>query len=362
LLEYFTVGTQIGAFLVSRDEMRVINNFPCTLREIERSLAVLELTLKGVGELDPAYVAEVLEPACREHLAWLHAALLTPLTETLARYRNLIIVPHDALHYLPFHALYDGERYLIETHQVQYLPAAGLLAHMCHAERSPARFLRGGAKHLARQGDPSLDSHRNVLHGANPLRVTAAMDTGLALILAHTAAGRLPAVLDEARAVAASLPAARLLTEDEASLARLAQHAADCRLLHLAAHGVFRGDNPLFSYLQLADGPLRLLDVYGLRLAADLVTLSACETGAGRARGGDLTGLCRGFFAAGARTLVVSLWRVDDAATAELMVVFYRELAAGRSPAAALRVAQLEGLARYGHPYYWAPWVVVGSM
>jgi CHAT domain-containing protein len=279
-----------------------------------------------VGELDPAYVTAVLEPACREHLAWFYRALLAPLTEALARYRSLIIVPHDALHYLPFHALYDGERYLIEAHQVQYLPAAGLLAR------------------------------------ARPFGFPNPKPEGSVLILAHTADGRLPAVLDEARAVAASLPAACLLTEDEASLARLVEHAADCRLLHLAAHGVFRGDNPLFSYLQLADGPLRLLDVYGLRLAADLVTLSACETGAGRARGGDLTGLCRGFFAAGARTLVVSLWRVDDAATAELMVVFYRELAAGRSPAAALRVAQLEGLARYGHPYYWAPWVVVGSM
>jgi CHAT domain-containing protein len=92
------------------------------------------------------------------------------------------------------------------------------------------------------------------------------------------------------------------------------------------------------------------------------VTLSACETGLGRAAGGDLVGLCRGFLAAGARTLVVSLWRVDDAATAELMAAFYRQLTAGQSPAAALRAAQLAGLARYGHPYYWAPWVVVGNV
>jgi tetratricopeptide (TPR) repeat protein len=330
LLEYFTIGTQIVAFLVSRSEVRVAADFPCTLRELERSLAVLDLTLKGIDALAPEYVAEVLEPACREHLGWFYRALLAPLSATLAHYHKLIVVPHDVLHYLPFHALHDGERYLIETHEVRYLPAAGLLA-----SRRETVIVRSGFC------DEAISP---------------------ALILAHTAHGRLPAVLDEVRAVAANLPAARLLIEDEATLPRLAEHAAGCRLLHLAAHGVFRDDNPLFSYLQLADGPLRLLDVYGLRLAADLVTLSACETGLGRAAGGDLAGLCRGFFAAGARALVVSLWRVDDAATAELMAAFYHQLTAGQSPAVALRAAQLAGLARYEHPYYWAPWVGVGNV
>jgi len=362
LVEYFTFDQQVIAFLVGRAELRVIADFPCTPREIERALAVLDLTLKGIAGLAPEYVTEVLEPAGREHLGWFYRVLLAPLADILARYRKLIVVPHGNLHYLPFHALHDGEHYLIETHEVRYLPAAGLLARACHAERSPAWFARGGAKHLSlRRGDPSLDSRGNILHGANPPRVTAALNCNPALILAHTAQGRLPAVLDEAQAVAANLPAARLLIEDAATLPRLIEHAAGCRLLHLAAHSVFRDDNPLFSYLQLADGPLRLLDVYGLRLDADLVTLSACETGLGRAAGGDLVGLCRGFLAAGAAALVVSLWRVDDAATAGLMAAFYRELAAGRSPAAALRAAQLAGLAQYQHPYYWAPWVVVGN-
>lgn len=103
------------------------------------------------------------------------------------------------------------------------------------------------------------------------------------------------------------------------------------------------------------------MDIYDLRLDADLVVLSACETGVRQVHGGDLVGLCRGFLTAGARNLLVSLWRVDDAATAELMAAFYRGLAAGEGIAASLRAAQLAALARQPHPYFWAPFVVIGG-
>jgi CHAT domain-containing protein len=178
--------------------------------------------------------------------------------------------------------------------------------------------------------------------------------------MGYSDGGRLPYVEGEVEAVAACVPRPHLFTEDEATLSRLREQAGQCGLLHLAAHGVFRGDNPLFSFLQLADEPLRLLDVYGLKLRADLVTLSACETGMSQLKGGDLIGLCRGFFYAGASSLVVSLWRVDDEATAELMTSFYRGLVAGKATCAALREAQLEILSQYRHPYYWAPFVLVG--
>jgi len=203
---------------------------------------------------------------------------------------------------------------------VQYVPAASILA-FCHRKET-TRFLP-------------------------------------ALIMGYSDAGRLPYVEGEVEAVAACVPRPRLFTGDEATLSRLREQAGECGLLHLAAHGVFRGDNPLFSFLQLADEPLRLLDVYGLKLRADLVTLSACETGMNQLKGGDLIGLCRGFFYAGASSLVVSLWRVDDETTAELMTSFYRGLVAGKATCAALREAQLEILSQYRHPYYWAPFVVV---
>jgi CHAT domain-containing protein len=330
LLEYFAIGQQLVAFLISRKGLSVVTDFPFSIQEVERSLAVLELTLKGVGSLAPEYVEEVLTPASREHLRWLYRALLVPLGDVISCYGKLIIAPHDALHYLPFHALYDGQRYLIETHQVQYVPAASILP-FCHRN----------------QGQTS-----EVSADFGSLKA--------ALVMGYSDGGRLPYVEGEVEAVAACVPRPHLFTEDEATLSRLREQAGECGLLHLAAHGVFRGDNPLFSFLQLADEPLRLLDVYGLKLRADLVTLSACETGMSQLKGGDLIGLCRGFFYAGASSLVVSLWRVDDEATAELMTSFYRRLVAGKATCAALREAQLEILSQYRHPYYWAPFVLVG--
>jgi CHAT domain-containing protein len=127
----------------------------------------------------------------------------------------------------------------------------------------------------------------------------------------------------------------------------------------------------MLSSLSLADRRLTLAEVARLRLGADLVALSGCETGRGRLYGADLISLAGGFLGAGARSLLVSLWRVDDATTARLMSGFYRALRRGEGRAAALRTAQLGLLAlgrerpieydAYRHPAYWAPFVLVGE-
>jgi CHAT domain-containing protein len=132
-------------------------------------------------------------------------------------------------------------------------------------------------------------------------------------------------------------------------------------VLHLACHGYFRPDNPLFSSLRLADGWLTVRDAYDLDLSCDLVTLSACETGVSAiAPGDELIGLARGFFSAGAPALLVSLWRVDDHITADMMASFYKQLREGDGPAAALRHAQRELLERHPHPFFWSPFVLLG--
>jgi CHAT domain-containing protein len=141
------------------------------------------------------------------------------------------------------------------------------------------------------------------------------------------------------------------------------------RVLHLASHGVL-DESPAFSRLLLApepdgseDGRLEVHEVFELELGADLAVLSACDTGLGkRLRGEGILGLSRAFFAAGARRLLVSLWRVADRSTAPLMVAFYREMKDGAAPAEALRRAKRE-LAedpRTSHPYYWAPFILQG--
>ena len=256
----------------------------------------------------------------------LYDALWRPLA---ARLRGRVtLVPHGPLHYLPFAALHDGEGWLARKHGLRVLPSAN------------AGLLLGG------QGAAG-----NALILANP-------DTGVAANdLVHAEA--------EANAIAERLPGARLLTRGRASESALRGLAGDARYVHLASHGKFQSADPLKSYLLLSpdkdnDGVLSVDEIYGLRLNADLVALSACETGLGRGNAGDdLVGFSRGFFFAGARALLASYWAVDDAATADLMRAFYANLARG-DKAEALRRAQLELMAARPEPFYWAAFYLAG--
>jgi len=319
LMAYFVARDQIVAFLVSQTQVVPASNL-ASLEAISQYLDKLRFSLRR--EADES----------RNHLAQLHRALLTPFKPHLSdsRVRRLIIVPHDLLFHLPFHALHDGQRYLLERFEVVYLPVASLLGQWS---------------------------------GQRPRR---------ALIVGHDHDGRLPAALKEAQTIYEILAAVasktgiepHLLLSEDATEARLRQHAADCGVLHLATHGVFRQDNPLFSALRLADNWLTLADVERLALPqAPLVTLSACETGLGDLRRGDIFGLSQAFMQAGAASLVVSLWPVPDESTRQLMIHFYRSLVAGKSKAAALRSAQLtlRSDPAYGHPLHWAGFVLIGD-
>jgi CHAT domain-containing protein len=153
----------------------------------------------------------------------------------------------------------------------------------------------------------------------------------------------------------------RVLADAAATVAALRESVPGADLVHLACHGEFRADNPYFSQLTLADGPLTLRDATTLPLADTLVTLSACETGVNLVGGGDeVIGLVRGFLLAGAAGVVSTLWTVDDQTTASLMTTFYAGLRRGLSPTAALTVAQRELMGRDLHPYHWAAFTVHG--
>lgn len=146
----------------------------------------------------------------------------------------------------------------------------------------------------------------------------------------------------------------------------------DYLYLHLATHGFVNEANSGLSGLILAqdstssdDGILHLGEIYNLEMNADLVVLSACETGLGQiARGEGIIGLTRGFLYAGAQNLLVSLWQVNDQTTADLMVDFYDRMLAGSSKAGALREAKLALIKRHpedAKPYYWSPFVLIGN-
>jgi CHAT domain-containing protein len=140
----------------------------------------------------------------------------------------------------------------------------------------------------------------------------------------------------------------------EATQQRLSEDGPACHFIHIASHGHFRPDSPLFSAIQLGDGVLNLYDLYRMNLPVELLTLSGCVTGMNTVEEGDeLLGLTRGLFYAGARSLLLSLWDVDDRSTADFMKHFYRELQKGRK-INAFQVATMKVRERYPHPYHWA--------
>jgi CHAT domain-containing protein len=187
--------------------------------------------------------------------------------------------------------------------------------------------------------------------------------------MGYSSGGSLAYCLDEARAISELLTKnpvigqCQLYLEEEAQHQRFEAEAGERQLIHLATHAQFRQDDPLFSALLLAGGELTAQDLFNSELKASLVTFSACETGLGALSGGDeLLGLSRACLYAGASSLLLSLWRVEDQSVAELMKTFYSQLLAGKRKGTALRQAQLTLLQTetYRHPFFWAPFILIG--
>ncbi|RLG44531.1 MAG: hypothetical protein DRN92_07870, partial [Thermoproteota archaeon] len=300
-------------------------------REIARTWQELQRTAPLYTSPERPDLSTTLTELSRQMLGSLYEGLMRPLMPFLREAKHLLIAPDGPLFEVPFHALHDGEAYLLERYEVTYTPSAGVL-RLCRESRR---------RRSAGKGRP--------------------------IVVGYSGGGELPHIMDEIRAVSRALPEALILMGEEATLARLRELTGRSPLLHLATHALFRRDNPMFSALQLSGGEwLRVMDLYTLRLDGALVTLSGCETGRHRLRGGDLLGLSRGFLCAGASALVVSLWPVADISTALLMERFYARLVSGETASSALREAQLElwryeeerdgRLIRpYSHPFFWAP-------
>jgi CHAT domain-containing protein len=256
------------------------------------------------------------------HLRQLYQEVFAPVRAHLSA-RHLIIVPHGVLHYLPFHALRDDTGYLIDSFTISYAPSGSIFAH---CQEKPAR-------------------------GDGPSLVLGIPDE------------RAPLILQEVRAVAEMVPAAELLVGAQANEQALRDKGLQSRVIHIATHGKFRQDNPMFSGIRLGDAYLNLYDLYQLKLDAELVTLSGCATGMNVVTPGDeLLGLIRGLLYAGAHSLLLTLWDVHDQSTADFMAIFYRRFRDGADKAAALRDAMIELRERYPHPYHWAPFTLIGKI
>lgn len=329
VVEYFTTGDHVSAFVVSRDQVRVARDIT-SKSEIDRCIATLRFQIEKFNygsEYVEAYFGQ-MRRATNDILAQLYAKIFAPL-EPMISGDQLIVVPHGALHYVPFHALYDGSQYLIDRFEVSSVPSASVLK-LCRTSRGSS-------------GDSDVKSD----------------DMLVALGLAETGT---PDIEEEIDSLAALFSNSVTLTGKQATRANLLEAAPRARFLHLASHGYFRRDNPMFSFLKLADANLNFYNLLDLRLSAELVTLSACHTGVNKVFPGDeLHGLVRGFLYAGARSVVASLWAVSDRSTADFMRDMYSQIRAGSSKRAAIRHAQLAIKDAYGHPYYWAPFVLMGN-
>lgn len=290
----------------------------------------------------------------------IYKKLFQPLESHLTKARKLVIVPDGALAYLPFETLVSENKtiptYLLERFSISYAPSASALAALI-AHRAPVAT---EAKGIVAFGDPQY---------ARP-------ESGEGQPVRGGELRQLPYTRIEVNEIAALFPAAerRVFLGIDAHEQNVKAIPLDqYRYLHFAAHGIIDEDHPARSGIMLSvgartneDGMLQMNEVMRLKLNADLVTLSACRTGLGKLLNGEgMIGLTRSFLYAGAESVAVSLWSVNDIATASLMKSFYKYLQQGRTRDEALRQAKLDLLKgpqrTWHHPYYWAPFILVGT-
>ena len=321
LIEYFSIDGELLAFVMTSTSIDVVRNLGHEA-QVESTINQLRFqtdSLRHGMERMRSHLDQLSKRA-QHYLHSLYNVLLEPIEKQLDQQR-LVIIPHRTLNYVPFQALYDGEQYVIERREICYAPSSSILHYCLTQKQKPLE--------------------RALLLGVPDERV--------------------PRVRDEVNGLASLFPQATALLDEEATIAALREQVTTADILHLACHGWFRPDNPLFSSLKLGDGWLTVRDTYSLDMNCSLVTLSACETGVNAVAPGDeLLGIARGFFSAGIPSLLVSLWAVDDESTAALMHDFYTRLCAGDRPAAALRHAQCNLLKQYSHPFFWSPFVLLG--
>jgi len=332
LIEYVVGADNIMIFVLT------VENLQAT------SIPLPRVNLRSRLELLRDLLVQVDNDRWKKPAASLSKALLEPLWENgwLEGVKHLYLVPHGMLNYLPFALLPietgTGQRTVIESYTVAYLPAASSLG--------------------------------NGMAGTDEIH---------SLLVMAPARSRLQHAPEESAAIARLFQTRALsLIGDKATESTFKNVAGNYQVLHLATHGYFNKLNPLLSGLELEpdevnDGLLEVHEILGLKLKSDLVTLSACTTGMGSGffaeipAGDDFVGLTRAFLLAGSTSVMATLWEVDDLSTVNLMNNFYRRLeepGINRDKAVALAEAQRALLASstYKHPYYWAPFVLVGSM
>ena len=319
LLAYYVTAGEVLCWSVDHDRVEL------TRTPIGRdSLGQMILTYRRM--------LQNLEPV-EAHSRELHRLLLAPVLPKLTGVKVLGVIPHGSLHTLAFATLSDGGASLIDRYPLFQLPSASVFKFTLE-RRKAERNTR-----VLAVGNPDL----------------------------HDQSLELPFAEREVGSLAWNYPNMTALTRDKATKTWVAEHIAEFGIIHLATHGEFDPVNPLFSALKLVgdkkdkDGDLDAAEIFDLRITADLIVLSACQTGLGRVSSGDeVQGMNQAFLYAGTHALISSLWRVSDISTAMLMKQFYREYQT-RPKAESLRRAMLHVKNRFPHPGYWGAFTLSGD-
>lgn len=318
MLAFYTDGQSFWAFVIDADSITVhalpisVPALTVLIKQIQMNFAVAT----RVGPGSPTIAA--LTKGAQSLLQTMYRQLLQPTQKRFDGKQRMYIVPYGPLHFVPFHTLYTSNVPFIQQSELIILPTASLIT------RERVRRSYG------------------------------------ALSVAHTWNGRLPHTISDAQAVQRRF-GGQLFVDQQATSTVL--QAEPLQILHIAAHGEHRLDQPDLSYIQLHDRQLMTTDVLQHDLSYELVTLSACETGRATVSGGDeLIGIGRGFLYAGAGALITSLWPVIDSMTCLFMERLYTLLHGGHAKSAALRHVQLEMLQTpSNHPAFWGAFQLMGD-
>jgi CHAT domain-containing protein/tetratricopeptide (TPR) repeat protein len=319
LVEYLVTEKELIAWVVEKGKINSVR-VPITEKDLKELVADYRERIQKL--------APVEEQAKR-----LYALLISPVEKFIKNKRLLGIVPHGHLHYISFSSLKNEDNYLFERHPLFYSPSASVMQFTFKKKTVRSRDIKVLALGNPDLGDMNYD---------------------------------LPLAEMEANAIKWDFPKIDVLTRENATESWLKENISDYRIIHVASHGEFDPINPLFSSLKLTrdknnDGNFEVNEVFGLDIQADIVTLSACQTGLGDIVGGDeLVGLNRAFIYAGTHSILSSLWRVSDISTAVLIKHFYRNYGK-EDKAESLRKAQLLVKRLYPHPGYWAGFNLTGD-
>lgn len=362
MLEYFVARNAVWLWVVERDRVELVTT------AIPRSDLVSKVT--SLRDAINQFAEKERFSALSQEL---YRLLIEPALPHI-KGKELIIVPHDLLHYLPFQTLLGADnRYLIEKYPIYYLSSASLMQFTQEKRKAKGELtsvIAQGGKVLT-FGNPDLGDPKMSLQYAGV----------------------------EAKEIKSLYPQSNIYLEKEATEARAKELSSQNDIIHFASHAELSEDDPLASAILLAksdkeDGRLEVREIFGMDLKASLVVLSACETGLGKLSSGDeLVGLTRAFIYAGTPSVVASLWNVEDSSTAQLMASFYKNIKT-MTKVEALRQAQLQlirgninsdllarkdmgGAGKLGetpsvqlpapssvttsHPYFWAPFILVGE-